>query len=760
MRKLMLFTIGFSGFLLGYLCQIPILYIFSILIFSGILVIYYHDFRYFGRCFVHVILGVLFGVFYLWFFNLRYYSPLEPYYDNTLIVNAEVLDFPQEGMYGSYSVLVEATLPLGEKGKMLVYTHEQVADLVPGDFFTGVGLVSSAEKTFDGVEISYYTSKGILLRGKMEDELVTYHPDFFSLQHIPIYLANHLKNGVNTAFVAPYNGVILALVTGNTDELSIEFDTALSLTGLSHTVAVSGMHLAFLAGMCQMVLPKGRTWPVVVLISVMVLFMLMSGSTPSIMRATVMIIMIHVAPLLGRGRDHATSLSAAVLFILLENPYAVTHVGLHLSVASVTGLFLFGENIKEGLISFFKVGKKGLKNWILNFIFSSVATTFSAMLFTTPLLGFYFGKISLISPISNVFALWAVTISFAVGLIAGTVAIFVPLLGKLIAIPVVPVILYLQWVTGILSQVPFASVTLDSIYYVAWICFVYVHIGIYMLLKGEKRIIIPICNCICTFFLAVGLHRQSVFGTGISGYVMNAGQGQCVLFSVGENLILSDCGGNSYEDPGNLVADFIGNLGQNHLELLVISHCDTDHIGGVAQLMERIHVEMIAMPPSDPEDERQQALIALCLKNGTEICYVEEFMEISMGNENIARLYPPVGIGGTNEQGITLMLSSGEDDVLLVGDMGVKTEAMLIDRFDIPDIEVLFVGHHGSKFSTSELFLNEIQPEIGIICVGTNSYGHPTEEALTRLNEANVEVYRTDTMGTLYFQVGEGLKSG
>ena len=116
---------------------------------------------------------------------------------------------------------------------------------------------------------------------------------------------------------------------------------------------------------------------------------------------------------------------------------------------------------------------------------------------------------------------------------------------------------------------------------------------------------------------------------------------------------------------------------------------------------------------------------------------------------------PPLGAYNDNEQGLSIIASSGKFEVLITGDMGMETELRLVEYADIPDIEMLVAGHHGSRNSTSKVLLDAAKPEIVAISVGINSYGHPSAETLTRLREADAVVYRTDENGTITVKFGE-----
>ena len=142
----------------------------------------------------------------------------------------------------------------------------------------------------------------------------------------------------------------------------------------------------------------------------------------------------------------------------------------------------------------------------------------------------------------------------------------------------------------------------------------------------------------------------------------------------------------------------------------------------------------------------------LAERYGVNIHYVTEVIEVTNGASTMS-IYPPLGEKGANELGLTILCSLGDFDTLITGDMDAKTETKLVETYDLPDIEVLLVGHHGSKYSTGTTLLESVTPEAGVISVGDNSYGHPTEEALLRLMDAGMTVYRTDMQGNILITV-------
>lgn len=149
----------------------------------------------------------------------------------------------------------------------------------------------------------------------------------------------------------------------------------------------------------------------------------------------------------------------------------------------------------------------------------------------------------------------------------------------------------------------------------------------------------------------------------------------------------------------------------------------------------------------------QREVLALAERYGTAVTYVESPMETPLGEAARLTVYPPVAEGSANEEGLTVLCSAGAFDLLITGDMNAAAERQLTALYDLPDIEVLLAGHHGSRYSTSQELLEAVSPEVGIISVGENSFGHPAGEAMERMAGAGMTLYRTDLQGNILIRV-------
>lgn len=703
-------------------------------------------------------LGFLWTAGYSWVF----WRPAELLDEKTVRLTATVSQWSQETDYGGFSVLARADTEGWATVPILLYVDDQGADLRPGDRIETVTHCALADQASSGEEITYYTAKGIFLTGQAYGRLEVERPDHIPLRDWPAYWSQALKESISKAFPDDVSGLVQALVTGNRDNLSDPFTTSLQRAGLSHTVAVSGMHLAFLAGLLSMLFGGWRRLASLVTIPVTILFTLTAGCTPSVVRAAVMILLLHIGPLFYRERDEFTSLGGALLLLLLYNPFSAAHIGLQLSFAAVAGIFLCAQPLQTALMA--RIPFRPAKRWTLwwaiqlvpKFIVSTFCATLGASVFTVPLSAIYFQSVSLIAPLSNLLTLWAVGILFGAGVLIGTLGVFVPELAALVALPIAPLGRYLNAVIDGLSSLTFSAVTTQSVYYRAWLVLVYLILILIPILPGKKRWIIPTCCGVTTLCLAMLLNAWSFWWGSGAITVLDVGQGQSVLVRSGQFLCLVDCGGDSYDSAGDITADFLGDYGVGRLDLLVLTHFHADHANGVTQLLKRVQVDTLAIPPATGEEEPlREEILAAAEAQGVEVLEVGEDTLLTLGQDRTIQLYAPLGAGETNEAGLTCLASNGDFDTLITGDMGADVEQQLLAHAALPDLEVLVAGHHGSKSSTSDQLLAATAPDYAFLSVGEhNSYGHPAQETLERLAAAGCRIYRTDLQGNITLRIG------
>jgi competence protein ComEC len=308
---------------------------------------------------------------------------------------------------------------------------------------------------------------------------------------------------------------------------------------------------------------------------------------------------------------------------------------------------------------------------------------------------------------------------------------------------------------GGLSSLPYHAVYFSNPYLKYWLVYAYLLLGTAYLIKTGSRRRYAVAAILAAGTLAVtlwvGAARYTAGRLDIT--VLDVGQGESVALSSGGVFALIDCGSaNSWYSAGNIAADTLQSRGCGRLDYLLLTHYDSDHVSGVTELLSRMQVTTLLAPDVEDDSGQRETVLQAAERRGTEVRLLTEAETLPMGDA-VLTVYPPLGDSGDNERGLSCLVTAGDYDLLVTGDMSSATESLLLERYDLPDIEALVVGHHGSKNSTSQALLSALTPETAIISVGSNRYGHPTNQTLRRLLAAGAEIYRTDLQGSIHISV-------
>ena len=515
-------------------------------------------------------------------------------------------------------------------------------------------------------------------------------------------------------------------------------------------MAVSGMHCGFLLSMLMLLIGKHRhKFIMLIAIPVLVFYALLTGGSPSVIRACIMLSMMLIAALTHRENDGITTLLVALSFILVQNPFAAASVSLQLSFASTAGLLWLTPKLYNRLLHV-TTGKGKIRAIVA----SSAASTAGAMIFSVPVAAYYFGTLSLIAPVSNLLCLWAVSIVFALGLLVVLFALCLPPVAYLISFPMNVLVYYILYMARALASIPYHAIYFVNSYLKLWLAFAY---GVFAVTYFKKRGYgVAIASVMIALTAAVHIGAAKYDGD-FETIVMDAGQGQCVVLASDGEFSLVDCGsGNSWYDTGNNAADLLITMGCRKLDMLVLTHYDSDHVNGIADVLTRLDVDTLYMPAESDTEGLQSNIVRLAEQNHTKICFVDKMQECSLGSAEL-RFLPSAGNSAEdNEQGLAVQAIFDDKSVLLTGDMNRASERKLLNTYDFLEANVLIAGHHGAKSSTSPELLEALAPETVCISVGSNSYGHPAKETLRRLAEQGCTVYRTDLHGNIRLSWNEG----
>lgn len=684
---------------------------------------------------------------------LRFSLPAKELEGRTMELSACLLEYPiVYDDYCSGRVLLQTEgLPRMEA---IIYDGSmELQQALPGQSLSFSGKLSPADVRF-GQDYDYYNSRDIYLRISLRStpEIGGGGPGIRSL---PLELNRRLSLLADELFPADTAPFMKSLLLGDRTEFYKDQALRLSMSrsGFMHVVAVSGMHIAFLVGFVQLLLGKTRRGSLLCLCLVW-LFVFMTGASHSAVRAGIMQSFLLMAPVLRRENDALTSLSAALGLILFLNPYAAASVSLQLSFGAMAGIMCFAERL-NGLFTAKLSG--GALGGLLRYILGIAASSIAVMAFTMPLMGIHFGYISLLSVITNVLGLWAVSLCFCGGLLACALGALSPALGSLLAWPAAICARYIFALSGLVSGLPFSGLYVENWKDAVWIglCYAFFALWAFSRVKLRYKLIAPAALSLLCLALLFGADRRLPGESEGLISVLDVGQGQCISLISRDDAVMIDCGGTgTLKNAGETAGAYLKKRGIDRLGLLLLTHLHADHANGVTALMELVEVERMIIPESPNDDDGLlEEILTSARSHGTQVEYLRDDRREELGHLSL-ELFEPGEKGDENERCIMALASFGDYNMLVTGDAPKSAERELMERQGIEDAELYIVGHHGSRYSSSGELLGGIGAETAVISVGYNSYGHPTHETLERLQAYGYNIYRTDLNGTVEIWIG------
>jgi len=731
-RKLVIFVAAFS---LSTLLSVYLLSSLAVVISACVCVIGSIGFLFFkgkqrSRYFISCI-GLAVGFIYFFVYSSVFVYPAQKLVGVEKYSTATIISFPEDNF-------ADAMLDC-EDGPDV-----HISLLCPNGFPEGTepGDVISADMVFSE-STRYYT--GVKLYARAEEIIFTKGNS--GIQYFGAITAERIKNITKDIFPDDTYPFAKALIIGDKAEFYEDpiLDFSFKAAGLSHIVVVSGMHLSFILTLPALFIKNRRRFSLAA-IPLILFFMAVCGFSPSVCRAGIMHLCICAANLFNREPDDYTSLFTSVFIILLFNPYASASVSLQLSFSSVLGIIMFTERISKVLL-------KPAKSFpaVIAYIYRAVISIFTvsvaALIFTTPLCALYFGQVSVIAPIVSIFVLSILSFAFCLCIlscIAGM--IFLPV-GIAVAGISSVLLRYIMWVAETASKLNIASIYTSNLAAVIWLVGTYlIFIVVFLLKRPAKSYIIPICISIAGFCIMMMIPKLTPSDTSMQTTVLDVGQGQCIIVTSDDMTAVIDCGSSSGEYAGEIAADYLHSRNIDSIDVIILTHYHADHVNGVEYLFKAFDVDVLIAPPQEDYTSYDDKIISVAERRESEILYIESDFEIEMGNA-VLSIYQPLFPTGENERCAAVLCTENNYDILVTGDMPAYCELLLLEHADLPDIEVLIAGHHGSSGSSCKTLLTTLKPETAVISVGANSYGHPSDDTLERFSEYGISVFRTDLIG-------------
>ncbi len=599
---------------------------------------------------------------------------------------------------------IDLTVKAKEKINVSYYIEGEV-NFKLGDYILVKGELT---KPYDNTIFNLFNYRKYLLSNKIHfilkaDEIIKIKDNtniFYKIKNIIYQRIDSLKN----------KGYVKAFVLGDNQDLNNDMEVIYQENGITHLLAVSGSHTTFLAVVLLFFLKRFKCSHIVISL-VLIFYAFLTNFTPSILRAVFLFIL--------NKYDKKKTIILIACLMLLYNPYYIYNVG-----------FLFSFIICFYLIYFGK-----LTNNFNNYFVKLFITSLICFVASIPIMINNFYYINIMSPFINiVFVPFVTFIIFPLCLITLIFPYFDNLLAVFLNIMEQLSLFFNNFnINLIMCKV---NIYILILYYIV-ITFIFIKPRYFYIL-----IIMIIIHTNIKYF------DQNNYLT-----MIDVGQGDSILLELKNKSILIDTGGNSFSDYNmatNKLIPYFKSLGIKKIDYLILTHGDYDHIGEANNLISNFKVDKVIFNNGEYCDLELELISILKDKN---INYYQNIKQLNIGNNRLYFLNNEL-YDNENDNSIILYMEIEDNKVLFMGDAGTKVEKDIIKKYNLNDIDILKVGHHGSKTSTSKEFITQILPKYALISVGANNwYGHPHEEVLENLNSSNI--YRTDLNGSIKINLDE-----
>ena len=636
--------------------------------------------------------------------------------------------------------------------KVLIYSDNDILSV--GDCSTIKGKVykfSSATNEGEFNQKEFYYSQMILFRLDPE-KIVKLDKRIFNFEKAIYVFKNELTNSLKKISDGEELGALCTMLLGEKSLLSNDMKESYQDAGISHILAISGLHISLVGIGIYGFMRKRRAGFVCAMIvagGIAYIYYFMSGCAISTERALFMFFLTMIAQTIGRSNDMLNSLGISILIIVYENPFIIKYPGFVFSVVAVMGVALIVRDISGNKI---KVA-----------ILSSVAM----QLATIPVVAIYYYEIPAYSVIINIIVLPLISIVFISGLSAAFIGLISAPIASIVIIPAIVVLKLYTFLCNIAQGLMFNKIIVGCpgaekivVYYVILFMLIFV-------CKKYKSIVIRMFGiCVLLSIIFVRGHTDGEID------FLDVGQGDAIFVQIesGESVFI-DGGSSSKKKVGeNIILPFLKYNGVRKIDYWFISHADEDHVNGLTEVLESNYcIENVVISKASKCDENMQKIISLSQEKGINVIEISAGDTFRFANTQITCIAP--GEGGrsdnrnnsdsrsnieqfdANDSSLVLLVDDKKNNLrcMLAGDISSEVENSLVKKYGNKiDIDIYKANHHGSKYSSSKEWLNALSPDISVISCGENNrYGHPHEETLERFGEIDCKVFRTDENGQI-----------
>lgn len=581
-------------------------------------------------------------------------------------------------------------------------------------------------------------------------------------------------------------GIMSAMLLGEKSNLPLETKELYQKNGISHILAISGLHISMIGLFLYKLLKKiyiPNETAVPVTIFILISYGILTDFSVSTNRAVIMLILSLCSILIGRTYDFLTSICLSGSIILLQNPYQLCSPGFLLSFGAVFGvaivfpifkeLFLpeknkekpLEKNTKNSHISLLFWSKSNQKNItenktqkqfrkFLGKIFENFLISISVNLVTFPLILYYYFDYPIYSCILNLLILPCMGILISLGFLLAILGSFSSILGFIIARVIHVILTFYHLLCDIFLGFPNSILTFGRPS-IKRILLFYVLLFLLLLICQQTKKKWTVFLFLSCFLLVLRLPSHTLDIT-----MLDVGQGDGILIQSpsGTNYLIDGGSTSVNELEQYRISPCLKSKGISCIDYAIITHMDEDHVSGITSLLEKnhtpgsIHVKKLIVPNTSMRDEAFEAVVQLAKEQKVTVMYFQKGDKLIDGELAFTCMHPYYGFTTQerNDYSIVLYMKFKNFSMLFTGDVANEGEEALINNPNLPSCDIYKVAHHGSKYTNSDALLDILTAKFAIVSAGRdNDYGHPHEETLQRLSERKCSCFCTIDYGAL-----------
>ena len=617
------------------------------------------------------------------------------------------------GIINNIEVKEDTTIELLSKEKILVKIYKKENYKI-GD---KIEVEGKLEKTSNNTFFNLFNYKNYL-----KSKNINY---IFKAQKIKLIENNKTKYKIKNKIIEHINkyktkDYLKTFILGD-NNIDEEITKTYQINGVSHLFAVSGMHLSLFALIIKKLLEKIIKKETIINITIILFFIFfafLTNYTPSVLRALILYILLFINKKIKLNIKTIDLLIIDFVILIIHNPYYIYNAG-----------FIYSFTISASLIL-----ASNIINNYNNYISKIFITSLISFIVSIPITINNFFEINILTPIINV--IFVPLISFIIFPLSLLTIIIKPL-DNIFSIS----ISLLEHLSILIKNIKLTII----LSHISWYVVIIYYISIIIFIKGIKnknlKLFIPLILIIIihTNIRIIKIKRITF---------LDVNQGDSILIENKKTVLLDTGGKKNSKYIINKTIPYLKSLGIKKLDYLITSHADYDHMGESIDLINNFKVEKVILNCGEFNELEQELIKVLDKKK---IPYYSCIKELNIDNSKLYFLQTKV-YDNENDNSNVIYTDLNGYKFMLMGDASITTEKEIMSIYNLPEIDVLKVGHHGSKTSSSKNFINEINPKYSVISVGKNNrYGHPNKEVLDTLEDS--KIYRTDQDGSIMFKI-------